>query len=210
MPTEPNVIDSPRDYRLHLMHRKALHWKTAKMSSKTAQAQDEKDHKKHIQLESHLTAGDYIFVERPRLVTIAANFMAFKRYFKLLPRHAGPYRVISVGAEYAEIDQHDTRNTVSINKISRVASEEMRNMEVRSDSRTNTDTSPAQKCQSRTIRTSTPRRKLSDTTTDLTIHTVLFDGMGKTPARYGRKRWARPLPFVEGILARATKESKLT
>lgn len=70
--------------------------------------------------------------------------LAYKTYSKLLPCSTRPYRVISVAPEYVENDYDDIRNTVWINRLTRVAEEKMTKMEIVSDSKSNTDTSPVQ------------------------------------------------------------------
>lgn len=72
----------------------------------------------------------------------ATDQIACEGYSKLLPRHTGPYRVISVGSEYSKIDRDDTQNSSSINRLADVGKQERPNKEIISDSRTKTDTSP--------------------------------------------------------------------
>lgn len=72
----------------------------------------------------------------------ATDCMAFERYSRLLLRRTGPYQLLSFGPEYAKINQDRIRDSVSINRLTRVAKEERPNVYVTSYSRTNTDSSP--------------------------------------------------------------------
>lgn len=74
--------------------------------------------------------------------------MAFEGYSKPLPCRTIPYLVISVGLEYSKIDLDGTRNTVSTNRLTRVAKEEMTKMKVTFNSKTNTNTNPVPKAPS--------------------------------------------------------------
>lgn len=70
--------------------------------------------------------------------------MACEGYFKLLPPPKGKYRIISVGPEYAEIDQKGMLHTVSIERLTGAAKEQRPNVEVMSKSKKNTNTNFAQ------------------------------------------------------------------
>lgn len=71
------------------------------------------------------------------------NLIAYEGYSKLLSRQTGTYRVISVDPEYTKIDHNGIQNTVSINRLVKVAKEARSNVDSTSDSRANAEIDPA-------------------------------------------------------------------
>lgn len=141
MPPDVSEIDPRHAYRLRLIHRAFLLRKIAITNSKI-QARYKMDYNKDVRFEPLFAAGDFAFVERPPLTASAADRLAFERYSKLLPRRTEPFRAISVRPEYVRIDQNGIRNTVSINRQTRVAKEGRSNVDAMSVSRPSTDRNP--------------------------------------------------------------------
>lgn len=77
----------------------------AEKNYKKAKARWKKDYDKYVLFEPCFAASDYVFVERSLLMKSATDRIAFKGYSKLLPIRTGPYRLISVGCKYAEMNQ---------------------------------------------------------------------------------------------------------
>lgn len=115
------------------------------------------------------------------LTASAADWMAYEGHFKPLTCRTGPYWAISTGAEYAKIDQKGIWNTVSINRLARVAEESRLNVRVTSDSRTNMDPSSVQDASIKKEENPYAVEEMSDTKTDLRRHNILFDCMATNP-----------------------------
>lgn len=88
---------------------------------------------------------------------------------------------ISVGPEYTKIEQDVIRNIVSINRLSRLVEESRPNVDVASNSRTNADTNPKQKARPEKEKNSYAGSNASDSRIELLRHTILSDGMAKSP-----------------------------
>lgn len=58
--------------------------------------------------------------------------MVYKGSANLLPRCTGPHKIIRIGRECANIDQHDVRNTATFNQLTGVAKEERPKMKLMS------------------------------------------------------------------------------
>lgn len=155
MPSDVSKIDSHIVHRLRLIHRAVLLTKTKDTNSKKAQARFKNDYHKHPRFKSRF-ARDYVFVKRPLLMACVADRMAYKKYFKLLLGHTGPYQVISNTPERTKVNRDGIRNTVSINKLNRMAKEKWSKKEVTSDTRNNTDTDPVKEASTRTKRSLIP------------------------------------------------------
>lgn len=136
-------IDSRLAYRLRLVHRAVLLRSMADRNYRQAQAGYKKDHDRCVRFDPRFAEGAYVLVERPILMASAVDCMFFVGFSKLLTCHKRPYRVISFRSEFVKIDQDGIQNTISINRLARVARELRANMEVSSESRTIADISSA-------------------------------------------------------------------
>lgn len=83
----------------------------ADQNFKRAQTWCIKNYDKHVWLVLRLAAGDYAFVERSLVITFATDRIACKRHSKIPLRCIGPYRLINIRPEYAEVDQVSIRDT---------------------------------------------------------------------------------------------------
>lgn len=83
-----------------------------------------------------------MLVERSPLMESALDKKGIEEYSKLLFCCRGPYRFIIIIPEYAKIFQDGIRNTVSNNRLTRLAKEERSKIKTTFDSRTNNDTNP--------------------------------------------------------------------
>lgn len=123
----------PIAYHLLLIHVAALLRNMENMNFKKAQKQYEKNYDNHGRFEPRFAAGDHVFIKRPTPIAHTADRMAHGGYSKLLPHHRGPYWIITVGPEYAKIDQDGALDTVSIYRSIRAAEEERPKMKHTSD-----------------------------------------------------------------------------
>lgn len=73
----------------------------------------------------------------------AADRMALDGYSRLLPRHEGQHRDISVAVKQTRLNQKYIRITLRINIVARVAKDETLNVDGTSDLRKNADTNHA-------------------------------------------------------------------
>lgn len=86
------------------------------------------------------------------LMASSVNLRAFERYCKLFLCCTERCRIFSTGPEYAQIHQNDIRNTVSINRLPRVAKAGRPSVGVMSHSRTNIDFSSEKETPSAEVR----------------------------------------------------------
>lgn len=142
MPPDVGNIASPLSYRLRLIYRVALFKKMANKNSKKPQAQYKKDHNKPVRFEPRFAAGDSVLVEPPT-VGIRSESQGIRGILQGFPRPTGPYRAISVGPKYIQFNQDGIPNTVSINRLIRVAKDVRPNVDAPSASIMNMDPNPA-------------------------------------------------------------------
>lgn len=95
----------------------------------------------------------------PPLLASAVDRMAYEGYSKILPRRTRPYRLIRIGPEYTKIGQDGFRETVSINRLTRVAREARRSQDATPDLRVNTNTTPPKRHQPKRREIPTPWKR---------------------------------------------------
>lgn len=110
---------------------------------KKAQAQCKEDYDNQGRPEPHFATGDHIFLEDPPTTTSAADGMAYKGYFKLLPRCNEPSWIISVSSKYAKMDEIGAQATVTINQLTKVTKKGRPKTEFKSDQATDDNDNPA-------------------------------------------------------------------
>lgn len=147
-----------------------------KRHSKKSQERQKTEKDEKRLLKSHFAVAGHVFIQRPRLIALAADRMAYKGYCKRLPYRTRPYQIISVGYEYIKIDQYGIENAVSINQMTRVTKEGSLRQSSSQTCKPITKITPV-RCQSSTTSlASTLSKILSVTRTDLQIHAIFFDG----------------------------------
>lgn len=92
-------------------------------NSRKAQVQYKTAFNKQVGLEPRFATDNYDFVERPLLMTSAADRMAHKRNSKLLTGRTEPYQVFGMSREYEKIGQDGFRTTILIIRMTTVPEE---------------------------------------------------------------------------------------
>lgn len=101
--------------------------------------------------------------------------MAYVGYSNPLPRCINSRWAIIAGAQYAKINQNGICKIVSTSRLTSLAKEEISNVEVTYDSKTNANTSPVKEASIELEKNSYAVETFSATTTDLAGHSMLFD-----------------------------------
>lgn len=84
---------------------------------KLVQRRYNKDYDGRIRLASILQGGDYVFLDRPPIVSLAAERSATEEYNKLLARRKKPYRETIVSQNTLHIVYNVLENTISIHWV---------------------------------------------------------------------------------------------
>lgn len=109
--------------RLRVIHRAAMLSNSADKNAKKTRTRYKNEYYKYVRFELRFEAGDYVLFERPPLLELFVDQIAYKLYSMLLSRDTESYRVIIIRLNYAKIDHDGIQNTVLINRLARVAKE---------------------------------------------------------------------------------------
>lgn len=141
MPLDVSKIDSFLLYKLFPVHRAALRRKMEDRNYRNPPVWYRNDHDKQVQFKLRFAVGEHVF-EDPHANAICCIPHGLWRISQAPASCIELYQAMRIGLDYVNMDQEGIQNSISINCQSRVTEEERTKMEIKSDSKANSDTNP--------------------------------------------------------------------